>query len=56
MNEKQQQAFANNSRCIATPVLGFLSGKCHATLIMLRMIEAALFLPIIFVFLMLKHC
>jgi hypothetical protein len=42
----KQQAFANNSRCIATPVLGFLSGKCHAAPITLRMIGAASFLPI----------
>jgi hypothetical protein len=37
---------ANNSRRIATPVLGFLSGKCHAAPITLRMIRAASFLPI----------
>jgi hypothetical protein len=27
---KQQQPFANNSRRITTPVLGFLLGKCYA--------------------------
>jgi hypothetical protein len=42
---KQQQPFANYSRRIATPVLGFLSGKCHAAPITLRLIGAALFLP-----------
>jgi hypothetical protein len=46
MNEKQEEAFANNSRRIATPVLRFLSGKCHAAPITLRMIGAASFLPI----------
>jgi hypothetical protein len=46
MNKKQQQAFGNNSRRIATPVLGFLSGKCHAAPITLRLIRAASFLPI----------
>jgi hypothetical protein len=43
---KQQQPFANNSRHIATPVLGFLSGKCRAALITLCMIGAASFLPV----------
>jgi hypothetical protein len=36
----------NNSRRIATPVLEFLSGKCHVAPIALRGIGAALFLPI----------
>jgi hypothetical protein len=36
------QPFANNSRRIATPVLGFLSGKCRAA----RVIGAASFLPV----------
>jgi hypothetical protein len=42
----KQQPFANKSRCIATPILGFLSGKCRAAMITLRMIGAASFLPI----------
>jgi hypothetical protein len=42
---KQQQPFVNNSRRIATPVLGFLSGKCQAAPITLCLIGAALFLP-----------
>jgi hypothetical protein len=46
MNKKQKEAFANNTRRITTPVLGFLSGKCHAAPITLRMIGAASFLPI----------
>jgi hypothetical protein len=58
MNERyqNQQPLANNSRRIATPVLGFLSGKCYAAPITLRVIGAALLLPIFFVFLVLKHC
>jgi hypothetical protein len=44
--KEQQQAFTNNSQRIATPVLGFLSGKCHVAPITLRMIGAASFLPI----------
>jgi hypothetical protein len=43
---KQQQPFSNNSRRIATPILGFLSGKCYAFPIMLHMIGTATFLPI----------
>jgi hypothetical protein len=43
---KRGQAFANNSRHIATPILGFLSGKCYAAPIMLCVIGAASFLPI----------
>jgi hypothetical protein len=47
MKRKQkQQPFTNNSRRIATPVLGFPSGKCHAALITLRLIRAALSLPL----------
>jgi hypothetical protein len=42
----KRQPFANNSRCIATFVLGFLSGKCHAATITLRLIRAASSLPI----------
>jgi hypothetical protein len=42
----EQQPFTNNSWCIATPVLGFLSGKCRAAPITLREIEVASFLPI----------
>jgi hypothetical protein len=53
MNNTHSQT---NSRCIATPILGFLPGKCHATPIMPYMIRAALFLPFTFVFLVLKHC
>jgi hypothetical protein len=34
MKQQKQQAFANNSRRIATPVSGFLSGKCYAAPIM----------------------
>jgi hypothetical protein len=56
MKQQKQQTFTNNSRRIATPVSGFLQGKCYAAPIMLRVIGAALSLPIIFVFLMLKHC
>jgi hypothetical protein len=36
----------NNSWCITTPVLGFLSGKCHAAPITLRVIRTASFLPV----------
>jgi hypothetical protein len=43
--KEEQQPFTNNSRRIATPVLGFLSGKCHAAPTMLRVIGAASFLP-----------
>jgi hypothetical protein len=32
----EQQPFTNDSRCIAIPVLGFLSGKCRAAPITLR--------------------
>jgi hypothetical protein len=39
--KKNKQPFTNNSRRIATPVLGILSGKCYAAPIMLRMIGAA---------------
>jgi hypothetical protein len=38
--EKNEQPFANNSRRIATPVLEFLSGKCYAAAITLRVIGA----------------
>jgi hypothetical protein len=44
--KKEQQPFTNNSQHIATPVLGFLSGKCRAAPITLRVIGAASFLPI----------
>jgi hypothetical protein len=44
--QMKQQPFANNSRCIATPILGFLTGKCHAALITLHVIGAASFLPV----------
>jgi hypothetical protein len=40
------QSFTNNSRCIASPVLGFVSGKCRAAQITLRVIVAASFLPV----------
>jgi hypothetical protein len=40
---RQHQSFTNNSRRIATPVLGFLSDKCRAAPITLRMIGAASF-------------
>jgi hypothetical protein len=53
---KEQHTFTINSRRIATPVSGLLSGKRHAALIMPCMIGAALFLPFTFVFLILKHC
>jgi hypothetical protein len=43
---EKQQAFANNSRRIATLVLGFSPGKCYAAPITLRVIGAASFLPI----------
>jgi hypothetical protein len=42
----EHQPFTNNSRHIAIPVLGFLSGKCRAAPIMLRVIGAASFLPV----------
>jgi hypothetical protein len=42
----EQQSFTNNSRRITTPVLGFLSGKCRAAPIMLRVIGVASFLPV----------
>jgi hypothetical protein len=42
----EQQPFANNSQRTATPVLGFLSGKCRAAPITLHVIGAASFLPI----------
>jgi hypothetical protein len=41
----EQQPFTNNSRRIATPVLGFLLGKCRAAPITLRVIAAVSFLP-----------
>jgi hypothetical protein len=41
---------------IATPVSGFLPGKRHAALITPCVIGAALFLPFISVFLVLKRC
>jgi fatty acid desaturase len=44
-------AFTINSRRIATPVSGLLSGKRHATPNLLCLIGAALFLPFTFVFL-----
>jgi hypothetical protein len=43
-----------NSRRIATPVSGFLPGKRHAAPIMPYVIGSALFLPLNFVFLVLK--
>jgi hypothetical protein len=46
MNENNKKAFANNSRRIATPVLGFSPGKCYAAPITPRMIGASSFLPI----------
>jgi hypothetical protein len=42
----RNQSTTNNSRRTATPVLGFLLGKCRAALITLHVIGAALFLPI----------
>jgi hypothetical protein len=45
-----------NFRRIITPVLEFLPGKRHAALITPCVIGAALFLPFISVFLVLKHC
>jgi hypothetical protein len=42
----EQQPFTNNSRRIATPILGFLSGKCRAAPITLRVIGVASFLPV----------
>jgi hypothetical protein len=39
--EIYEQSFTNNSRRIAAPVLGFLSGKCHATPITPRVIGPA---------------
>jgi hypothetical protein len=45
MNENNNNHSQTRSRRIATPILGFLSGKCHATPITLRLIGAALFLP-----------
>jgi hypothetical protein len=51
MNNTHSQT---NFRRIATPVLGFLPGKRHATPIMPYVIGAALFLPFTFVFLVLK--
>jgi hypothetical protein len=54
--KKEQQAFANNSRRIATPILGFSPGKCYAALITPRVIGAALYPYVIFVFLVLKRC
>jgi hypothetical protein len=39
----EQQQFTNNFQRIATPVLGFLSGKCRAVY---RVIRAASFLPV----------
>jgi hypothetical protein len=44
--KEQQEPFANNSRRIATPVLGFLSGKCYAAPITPCVIGTASFLPI----------
>jgi hypothetical protein len=38
--KNEQQSFTNNSRRIATPVLEFLSGKCYAAAITLRVIGA----------------
>jgi hypothetical protein len=45
-HKKKKKAFANNSQRIATPVLGFLSGKCYAAPITIRVIGTASFLPI----------
>jgi hypothetical protein len=46
LEKHEQQPFTNNSRRIATPILGFLSSKFHAAPITLSVIGAALFLPI----------
>jgi hypothetical protein len=46
MSRMRNQSTTNNSRCTATPVLGFFSGKCSATPITLRVVGTALFLPI----------
>jgi hypothetical protein len=51
MNNTHSQT---NSRRIATPVSGFLPSKRHAIPIMPCVIEAALFLPFTFVFLILN--
>jgi hypothetical protein len=40
----EHQPFTNNSRRIAIPVLGFLSGKCRAAPITLRVIGVVSFL------------
>jgi hypothetical protein len=53
---RHTHALTINSRHIATPVSGLLSGKRHAARIMLFMIGAALFLLFTFVFLVLKRC
>jgi hypothetical protein len=44
--EDEQQPFTNNSRRIATPILGFPSDTCRAAPIPLRAIGAASFLPV----------
>jgi hypothetical protein len=46
LRNKNNNHSQNNSQCIATPVLGFLSGKCYAAPITLRVIGAASFLPV----------
>jgi hypothetical protein len=53
MNNTHSQT---NFRRIATPILGFLPGKRHATLTTPCVIGATLFLPYISVFLVLKRC
>jgi hypothetical protein len=42
--KKNEQLFTNNSRRLAAPISGFLSGKCCAALIVFRGIGAASFL------------
>jgi hypothetical protein len=42
MNKQETESFINNSRRIASPVLEFSSGKCHAAPITLRVIGVAL--------------
>jgi hypothetical protein len=44
--KNDQQSFTNNFQRIATPVLGFLSGKHRAAPITLRVIGTASFLPV----------
>jgi hypothetical protein len=44
--KNEQQSSTNNSRRITTPVIGFLSGKCRAAPITLRVIGKASSLPV----------